>query len=669
MHKRITEAVRSSAIVCALLSFIRSIYRCFLRSPYGKSAKVYDKTARALDNSYFKPQQSEPSALRAAVARRFYSGKISRLFGALEERLLRTTCQSYGMMILSCGCIAALFYFFRDRLSTVPISYDIGTLIPVFVLCLPALVLLFFDKPLGTALNESRLFHFLLFELLSISPYRDESEKRGIPLGFSFLLGIFIGILAILVSPLYTFSAILITVLFLVIVKSPEFSLSLAVILIPFSGYIPNGTHFLVLTVLTGALSYVIKLLMNKRTFTLSPLGLLVFLFMLLYLFGGIFSFGGRQSLLMGLSAVALLCGFFLAENLLSSETTFFRFCRLFSIVSFIVVLVGIVSYLSGSAPHEWLDDSMFKDIPGRISVMFGNANVLAMYLVLAAPISLSMAGARKKNAARFGYFIVFLSVVAALVLTWSRGAWIGLVIAFLVYCLLSGSVSTVAVILAGSCLPILFYLVSYVVTALLPDLDIPFFAGLVESRFSSVFQFLFAATPSGDAVAIDSSVSYRLQIWRSTAALLRDHGIGGIGVGNTAFAAIFPQYALSGSEAADHTHSLYLQLVTELGVMGGVCILLFAALLFSSMLSHKKLFRHDPMRTLHMGVFAALLGALVMGLGDDIFYSPRLFCLFFILAGVAAALTRLGHIRLGERAMAAHDEAYHAQVEITVKK
>lgn len=647
MHKRISDAVRSSVIVNALLAFIRSIYRSFLRSPYGKSTKVYDKTALALDNSRLKKPQNEPSALRAAVARRFYNSKTSRLYSALEELLLRTTCQSYGMIIISCGCIAALFYFFRDRLSFVPISYDIGTLLPVFALCLPALVLLFFDKPLGTALTESRFFHFLLFELLSISPYRDESEKRGIPLGFSFLLGIFIGAFAVLASPLYVFSAILIVVLFLVIVKSPEFSLSLAVILIPFSGYIEDGTLFLVLTVLTGTFAYAIKLLMNKRTFALSPLDLPVFLFMILYLFGGIFSFGGRMSLLSGLAAVALLCSFFLAENLLSSETAFFRFCRLFSVVSFIVALFGIFSYLLGIAPHEWLDDSMFKDIPGRISVMFKNANILAVYLLFAAPVALSMAGARKKPSSRFGYFIVFLTIVTALVMTWSRGAWLGLFAALAVYCLLSGGASPIFVILFGALLPIVPYF--------LPE-D-------VIQRFFSVF------TPILSSGVTDSSISYRLQIWRGTAALLRDHWIGGIGVGNDAFTAVFPQNALSGSETAVHTHSLYLQLLTELGVMGGVCILLFAALLLFSVLSHKKLGRHDPMRTLHIGVFTALLGTLVMGLGDDIFYSPRLFCLFFLLAGVAAALSRLGHIRATERALAAHDEAYHAQAEITVKK
>ncbi len=660
MHKRITDAVRSSAIVNALLAFIRSLYRTFLRSPYGKSTKVYDKTVGALEHSRLK-EKFRPSLLRAAVARRFYNSKISRFYVAVEETLLRTTCQSYGMMIITYGCIAALFYFFYDRLTFIHVAYDVNVFFPVFTLCLPALVLLFFDKRLGAAVTESRLLHFILFELLLISPYRDESERKGISLGISCLLGALLGIVSVCVSPLYVLLPLLLCILFFIIIKSPEFSLAISVLLIPFSGYLPNGTLFLILTVLTGTLAYIIKLLMNKRTFSLSPLAIPVFLFMLLFLFGGIFSFGGTSSLLSGLASVVLLCGFFLAENLLSSETAFFRFCRLFAVVSFAVALLGILSYVLGYAPHEWLDDSLFGSISGRIDVLFDNANVLAMYLLLAAPVALSMAKARRNPSARFCYFIVFLTVSAALILTWSRGAWLGLLIALFVYCILSGSASAVAVILMGSCLPILLYLTSYVVTVFLPDL----FTGAIGERFFSVFASLF----SKDGTGADTSILYRRQIWQGAWYLLQQYGIGGIGVGREAFASKFPFNALAGTETAEHVHSLYLQLATELGIMGFVCILLLAALLFFNMLSHKKRSRHDVIRPLHIGVFTALLGALIMGLGDHIFYSPRVFCLFFLLAGAASALSRLGHIRAGEFALAAHDEAYHAQIEITVKK
>ena len=387
---------------------------------------------------------------------------------------------------------------------------------------------------------------------------------------------------------------------------------------------------------------------MNKRTFSLSPLDLPVILLAILYLFGGIFSYGGKESLLSGFAAVALLGAFFLAENLLSNEAALHRFCRLFSVVSFFVALLGILSYLSGTALHEWLDDSMFKDIPGRISVLFDNANILAAYLLPAAPVALAMAGSQRSGAARLGYLLIFLAVSAALLVTWSRGAWLGILVALLVYCLLSGGASPVFVILFGVGLPFVPYF--------LPE--------TVIQRFFS------ALAPILNSGVTDSSISYRMQIWRGTAALLRDHGIGGIGVGNDAFASVYPQYALSGSETAVHTHSLYLQLLTELGVMGGVAILLLGALLFFGVLSHKRLERRDAMRTLHIGIFTAILGVLVMGLGDDVFYSPRIFCLVFLLAGVASALTKLGHIRATERSFAVmHDESYHAQTEISVKK
>ena len=42
-----------------------------------------------------------------------------------------------------------------------------------------------------------------------------------------------------------------------------------------------------------------------------------------------------------------------------------------------------------------------------------------------------------------------------------------------------------------------------------------------------------------------------------------------GIGIGEGAFAEVYPFYALSGIETAPHSHSLYLQILTELGIFG----------------------------------------------------------------------------------------------------
>ena len=47
---------------------------------------------------------------------------------------------------------------------------------------------------------------------------------------------------------------------------------------------------------------------------------------------------------------------------------------------------------------------------------------------------------------------------------------------------------------------------------------------------------------------------------------MLEDIGLYGIGIGEGAFAKLYPVYALSGIEAAPHSHNLYLQIAVETG-------------------------------------------------------------------------------------------------------
>ena len=59
---------------------------------------------------------------------------------------------------------------------------------------------------------------------------------------------------------------------------------------------------------------------------------------------------------------------------------------------------------------------------------------------------------------------------------------------------------------------------------------------------------------------------------------MLGDYWLTGVGVGESAFCTIYAGYALSGIETAMHAHSLYLQLLCSLGIVG---LLVFAAAMF----------------------------------------------------------------------------------------
>lgn len=115
-----------------------------------------------------------------------------------------------------------------------------------------------------------------------------------------------------------------------------------------------------------------------------------------------------------------------------------------------------------------------------------------------------------------------------------------------------------------------------------------------------------------------------------------------GIGVGQSAFEEVYPDYALSGIESAPHAHSLFAQILTELGIFGLVVFLLLLLMLFRSAFTlfdrkgMKNKYSHATL-ALCCGVFALL----VNGLTDYIWYNYRIYLCFWIMIGLITAVRR----------------------------
>ena len=86
-----------------------------------------------------------------------------------------------------------------------------------------------------------------------------------------------------------------------------------------------------------------------------------------------------------------------------------------------------------------------------------------------------------------------------------------------------------------------------------------------------------------------DSSISYRIYTWRGTLNMIGDHWFQGIGYGNDAFATVYPNYAYAGMESAQHSHSLFLQIIATMGV---VTLVIFVIAIF---LNIQKCFEYHP--------------------------------------------------------------------------
>ena len=106
-----------------------------------------------------------------------------------------------------------------------------------------------------------------------------------------------------------------------------------------------------------------------------------------------------------------------------------------------------------------------------------------------------------------------------------------------------------------------------------------------------------------------------------------------GIGAGNAAFAAVYPTYAVSGTERTVHAHALFLQILTEQGVAGLLIMLFFLTSLTVSFVRVQRQKREG--RGLSVAAFCGIVAVLTMGLFDYVWYHRGMLFLFFAIAAM----------------------------------
>jgi O-antigen ligase len=205
--------------------------------------------------------------------------------------------------------------------------------------------------------------------------------------------------------------------------------------------------------------------------------------------------------------------------------------------------------------------------------------------------------------------------MLVCFVFTWSRGAWLGFLLGMLLFFIIF-SQKTVLVLLGGLfASPFLSYLVPT----------------SVAERFLSI----------GNLA--ESSVSYRISAWYGVIELLKKNWWCGIGVGSAAFEAVYPSVAPAGTQAIKHAHSIYLQLLAELGIAGLVVFLLIVFLFVQNSFEYLLRVNKREERGFVIAGIATVVAILVMGITDHIWYDYRIFLSFWTVIGLVNSYIKYG--------------------------
>jgi O-antigen ligase len=252
----------------------------------------------------------------------------------------------------------------------------------------------------------------------------------------------------------------------------------------------------------------------------------------------------------------------------------------------------------------------------GRGTGIFGNTNDMALHLVTVLPISVALLFGSKGVVRKLLYGACAAVMIAAIVLSYSRGAFIGTLIALLFIAWKLGHRRR---------LEIVFAVLSFagVIVLLAPD--------KYGSRLLSIF------IPSLDTEG--SADSRRGELFRSIYVALR-HPLLGIGMGNYQ-----PEMSYRGLV----THNSYTQVAAEMGMTALACYTMFIVTPLRKLgqiarETFKKR-RDSRFYYLTLGLQASLIAYLV----SSIFLSVAYVWYVYYLVGYAVCLTRMYESETGE--------------------
>ncbi len=371
-------------------------------------------------------------------------------------------------------------------------------------------------------------------------------------------------------------------------------------------------TMALIAIVAAGYVSFVIALgLDNKFDVVWAPTHKYVLIFALIYAISTVTSVNRSASLAGGALTVFFLLFSIVFASSVKDRRQLDAVLRLLMAAGALVALYGIYQYVTGDAGADaWIDSDMFSTVETRVYSTLENPNVLSEYLLLVIPLTVSVcitAGSKRLRAASAAAAAL---MALCMVLTFSRGGWLGLIFAAALFMVLLDR-RMIVVGLAAAVVLVFF----------LPE--------TIISRFTSIGNLS------------DGSTSYRLYIWMGTLAMLKDYWMCGIGTGTGAFTSVYPAYSYN-AIVAPHAHNLFLQITTECGVWGLLMLLAVIFSFFRCVSGALSRAADKKDRVLLIGALSGMTGFLVQSMTDHSFYNYRVTFLFWIFTALGTVIARL---------------------------
>lgn len=398
------------------------------------------------------------------------------------------------------------------------------------------------------------------------------------------------------------------------------------ILVILLSGFAPSDHigYFALFSIVLTAINMMIKPGANFQMATRDK-------FLLLYFFVVLISVAGSSLLMLSLKGflkTITYIGFYISvvQYLRDNRSKLKYILLSIALVVFVESFVAIKqNFLSVSEISGWQDISHLnpEDVMTRVygSLKPYNPNLFGGYLISALPSTLLLIFIPLMNkhykTSIFGLFVFILSVISVL-LTGCRGAYVALfteliILAVLTYRFLKPFYRKIFTVIAGF-------------VSMITALGI-IAIGSLRARVFSIF-----------AMRADSSNSFRFNVYQSSLAMFRDNWLLGIGVGNQNFREVYGLYMKTGFDALS-TYNIYLEIAVESGIFALITFLGFVGI--NIVRAVRYIYRRCNANSVYLMIaIISIIGMLVHGFVDTVFFRPQIQFIFWIMVAIIRTLT-----------------------------
>lgn len=315
-------------------------------------------------------------------------------------------------------------------------------------------------------------------------------------------------------------------------------------------------------------------------------------------------------------ATVQYLLWFFILTRLIRDDRDFITLYLVMVTAAFLISLHGIYQYIvAAPIPSNWTDQAE-TSVRTRVYSIFGSPNIMGDFMVMFAPMTVGLAYWFKDNRAKLFFWFAAFCMCLACLFTMSRGAWVAMAFAALVFAVLVDRRLIVWMLVAGVC-----------------SLFLPF----VASRLGYLLTPEFAASTANGG---------RGSRWEIALSYLAMNPVFGFGLGMFG-GAVAMQHKIYAWISYFYVDNYYLKILVEMGYIGFTAFLLMMlCLLLVGLRAVYRTSKAPKEATVHplcAGMFAGLCGVLVHCYFENIFEEPYMMAYFW---SIAAMIVYLGFFR-----------------------